>query len=258
VLGPIVASRGLSHAVPAKLLEGSAEPRAAVKAVLKAWLPLSEAVLGMAVTHLPSPAAAAPVRLPHLLSGGRNTPLLPAAATRGSSDAGGGGGASSSGSSDGAADLQQQLERTYSHLCASSSAADAPLVVFVSKMVSIPANLLPRRPGEAGEQVRQGHQGIVHSRQMVGREVACAAASLPGVAIEGSLHSHARVAPTHMHKHQGDAGSGEVFLAFGRVFSGVAREGARVHVLSSAYDPAHPDRQRQSAVLRGLYLMMGR
>lgn len=57
---------------------------------------------------------------------------------------------------------------------------------------------------------------------------------------------------------QGEGVSGEVFLAFARVFSGVAREGARVHVLSQAYDPRHPDKQRQTAVLRGLYLMMGR
>lgn len=57
---------------------------------------------------------------------------------------------------------------------------------------------------------------------------------------------------------QGEGVSGEVFLAFGRVFSGVAREGARVHVLSSAYDPLAPTKQRQTAVLRGLYLMMGR
>jgi hypothetical protein len=57
---------------------------------------------------------------------------------------------------------------------------------------------------------------------------------------------------------QGEGVTGEVFLAFGRVFSGVAREGARVHVLSSAYDPLAPTKQRQTAVLRGLYLMMGR
>lgn len=56
----------------------------------------------------------------------------------------------------------------------------------------------------------------------------------------------------------GTSAAGEVFLAFGRVFSGTAREGARVHVLSSAYDPLDPTRHRQTAVLQGLYLMMGR
>jgi hypothetical protein len=188
VLGPIVSSRQLTHLVPPKLLDPSADPRAAVKAVLKAWLPLSEAVLGMAVTHLPSPDVAAPLRLPHLLAGGNNTALLPLAAAGAAAAAGvgvgaSGGGGSSSGTNgvaqdsrggerssehtqeaaaaaeaaDVAADIELdvgcQLERTYSHLCASSSAADAPLVVFVSKMVAVPANLLPRRVGEVGEQV---------------------------------------------------------------------------------------------------------
>lgn len=235
-------SRNLRHAVPLKVLDRP-DPRGALKAVLRAWLPLSEAVLGMAVTHLPSPLAAAPARIPHLLSGSSiNTKLLAektvltgAAASSVSSaieqqqeqqqqandhsDT-----ASSPTAAPGSdpnlgqqqscqlneattPELQQQLERTYSHLCASSSSSDAPLIVFVSKMVSVPSTLLPR----------------------VARE-------------EASVTNAA----------------GEVFLAFGRVFSGVAQEGMRVHVLSSAYDPHQPGRQRQTAVLRGLYLMMGR
>jgi hypothetical protein len=184
VLGPIVSSRGLTHLVPAKLLDPSADPRTAVKAVLKAWLPLSEAVLGMAVTHLPSPDAAAPIRLPHLLSGGSNTVaaagavwaaggdnnpnssntpgqaptsngavITSSSSSSGSGSVGGGAGAAAAEAE--ALEVAQQLERSYSHLCASSSSAEAPLVVFVSKMVAVPANLLPRRAGEAGELVRQ-------------------------------------------------------------------------------------------------------
>lgn len=237
-----MSSRGLSHAVPAKLLEGSSDPRAALKAVLRAWLPLAEAVVGMAVTHLPSPAAAAAVRIPHLLGGGNNrlavtgkraavssSEVTAAAAaqlcqaqphpTAGDISNGVHAADPSLGQqqqqqqhdtlcdADLAVDVAQQLERSVSHLCASSSSSTAPLVIFVSKMVSVPSSLVPRLPGDD-----------------------------PPV-------SNA---------------AGEVFLAFGRVFSGVAREGARVHVLSSAYDPAEPDKQRQTAVIRGLYLMMGR
>lgn len=44
------------------------EPRQALRAVLRAWLPLSEAVLGMAVQHMPHPAEAAPARVPRLLA----------------------------------------------------------------------------------------------------------------------------------------------------------------------------------------------
>lgn len=194
-----MASRGLGQQVPQKLLESPPDARTVLRAVLRAWLPLSEAVLGMAVEHLPSPAAAAPLRVPRLLAGGSNTALLEQQQHHH--------GQLSSSCSSVPPEVAQQLERTYSHLCASSSSSDAPLVIFVSKMVSVPANLLPRRPGEP---------------------------AAPGNA------------------------AGEVFLAFGRVFSGVAREGARVHVLHAAYDPTVPGRQRQSAVLRGLYLMMGR
>ena len=38
----------------------AAEPRTALRAVMRTWLPLSEAVLGMAVEQLPSPKQARP------------------------------------------------------------------------------------------------------------------------------------------------------------------------------------------------------
>ena len=43
------------------------DARTVLRAVLKAWLPLSEAVLSMSVEHLPDPASAAPGRLARLL-----------------------------------------------------------------------------------------------------------------------------------------------------------------------------------------------
>lgn len=52
---------GLHLDVGAKVL-GHPDPRVALRAVLHAWLPLPEAVLGMAVEHLPDPA----VRTSHL------------------------------------------------------------------------------------------------------------------------------------------------------------------------------------------------
>jgi ribosome assembly protein 1 len=211
-LAPIVKGRGLAARVPQKALEAN-DPRQALRAVLRAWLPLSEAVLGMAVRHLPSPPEAAPFRLPRLL--GASDALAAAVVPASSSSAlaaaaapdAGGDATDAAGAAAVTDELTHQLDRIRSHLAASSSAPDAPLVIYVSKMISIPSNLLPRRPGEP--------------------------------------------APAA-------GGNDEVFLAFGRVFSGVAREGARVHVLTSAYDPREPSRHRQTAVLRGLYLMMGR
>lgn len=43
------------------------DSRTVLRSVLKAWLPLSEAILSMAVEHLPNPASAAPGRIARLL-----------------------------------------------------------------------------------------------------------------------------------------------------------------------------------------------
>lgn len=51
---------------------------------------------------------------------------------------------------------------------------------------------------------------------------------------------------------------GDAFLAFGRVFSGTARKGRQVHILSALYDPTSSNPSEQSAALGQLYLMMGR
>ena len=44
------------------------DAKTALRAVMRGWLPLSEAVLSMAVEQLPSPVEAAPERVPHLLA----------------------------------------------------------------------------------------------------------------------------------------------------------------------------------------------
>ncbi|PNW73585.1 hypothetical protein CHLRE_13g564950v5 [Chlamydomonas reinhardtii] len=184
-LGAIVRSRGLSHLVPPKALEHG-DPRQALRSVLRAWLPLSEAVLGMAAAQLPSPAAAAAFRAPRLLGGPPGGPPPPGLPERAAAE----------------------LARVEAAVASSDAGEEAPLVVYVSKMVAVPVGLLPRAPGEPAPVTAPGHD--------------------------------------------------EVFLGFGRVYSGVARPGQRVHVLSGAYNPASPAAQRQSVVLGGVYMMMGR
>ena len=99
--------------------------RALPQAVMRSWLPLSEAVLGMAARHLPHPAAAAPVRMPHLL--GTAPGLLPPQLAQ-------------------SLGPQAAAELCRNEAAIASSAADeqAPFLVYVSKMVAVPMALLPR------------------------------------------------------------------------------------------------------------------
>ncbi|GFR43096.1 hypothetical protein Agub_g3927, partial [Astrephomene gubernaculifera] len=138
VLGPIVRSRGLGPLLAPRALEHP-DPRQALRSVLRAWLPLSEAVLGMAAARLPSPPAAAPSRAPRLLGGppgGPPPPGMPEVAAR-------------------------ELARVESCIARSDSSPSAPLVIYVSKMVAVPRGLLPRGVGGggAGEGSAQGAAG---------------------------------------------------------------------------------------------------
>ena len=76
----------------------------------------------MAVEHLPSPAAAAPERVSRLLPPRAEHLKL----------------------SELSPELQGSLDATEASVWGCSTAEDAPLVVYVSKMVAVPASALPR------------------------------------------------------------------------------------------------------------------
>ncbi|KDD73839.1 GTP-binding elongation factor EF-Tu/EF-1A, partial [Helicosporidium sp. ATCC 50920] len=153
-LARMVASLGLQHRIPARSLLG--EPRARVRAVLQAWLPLSHAVLDMVVDSLPSPRRAAPLRVPRMLGG------------------------------EGEGGEEGGKEAAIRALAASDSGASAPTTVYVSKMVAVPLSSFPEE-------------------------------------------RHA-------------AADAEDFLAFGRVFSGVVREGQELWVLHGSEPAAAKER----------------
>ncbi|GAB4820198.1 hypothetical protein N2152v2_007244 [Parachlorella kessleri] len=127
LLAKMVAGLGLGGRVTERAL-AHPEARAALRAVLRAWLPLADATLQMAAEHLPSPVAAAPDRLPRLLPP-RTLALKGHEVTQ---------------------QLAQLLEATEAALRRCSADPEAPCVVYVSKMVAVPANALPRATGEPG------------------------------------------------------------------------------------------------------------
>lgn len=108
------------------------------QSVLRAWLPLSEAVLGMAAAQLPSPAAAAAFRAPRLLGGPPGGPPPPGLPERAAAE----------------------LARVEAAVASSDAGEEAPLVVYVSKMVAVPVGLLPRAPGEPAPVTAPGHDEV--------------------------------------------------------------------------------------------------
>lgn len=189
-----------------------------------AWLPLSEAVLSMAAEHLPSPLAAAPERYARLLPA-RPEPLKAAVAA------------------EGGAELAASLDAVEGVVRRCETAADAPLVLYVSKMVAVPAAALPRcaascTPGWGpckrtprlplcGELQVGAAAGIV--MQPADR---CSFGRLSCYSFPHFQHVHLRAHPPH--RLPGEPGPAhpaeERFLAFGRVFSGVVRQGQTVQV----------------------------
>ncbi|CAL8464184.1 g3719 [Coccomyxa elongata] len=127
ILGKIV--KGLSLSQVSEKAISHPDAKTALRAVMRGWLPLSEAVLNMAAEQLPSPLEAAPERVPHLLSldalEAAGAPRLPA-------------------------DKQRGLSETKAAMTACSTNTSAPLVIYVSKMIAVPASTLPRIPGEPG------------------------------------------------------------------------------------------------------------
>ncbi|KAK9794308.1 hypothetical protein WJX73_002877 [Symbiochloris irregularis] len=123
ILTKIVKALQLTQ-VPAKAVAHS-DAKAALKAVMRSWLPLSEAVLNMVAQHLPDPAAAIPDRMERLMPS-RAAQLQHSGAGL-------------------SPQALQDLERIESGMQACTSAADAPTVVCISKMVAVPQGALPQR-----------------------------------------------------------------------------------------------------------------
>lgn len=98
------------------------DPRVALRALMRSWLSLSRAILTMGVAFLPNPKQAAPKRISRFLPNTFNE----------------------SGTSPNQ-ELSASLKSIQDAICSCDTRETAPLVLYVSKMVSVPSTSLPRR-----------------------------------------------------------------------------------------------------------------
>jgi small GTP-binding protein len=292
--GKIVKSLGLGEKLgtnAGKRDMASREGSVRACAILRAWLPLSEAVLSMAVRVLPSPKEAQAKRLAKLWPEGSGAADVPAAALQLAPRMA----------------LSDRLARVRAAIAACDPSESSEVVVFVSKMFAVPTASLPDPQGAyVGESEDSLHTAFptaplplppstwyglesmpLHGGAAVSlRPVAATLRrmgmgsvggqvqevqgeggppSSSGAPLVATLIAAAEEARSATGAAAADDGSSadESFIAFARVFSGVLRPDSPVFVLGPRYDARDPCASGGASLSvpstpLPLYLMMGR
>ncbi|KAF6077366.1 elongation factor like GTPase 1 [Phyllostomus discolor] len=237
-----------------------ADPKVQISAICSQWLPVSRAVLAMVCRKLPSPLDMAPERVEKLMCAGSQT----------------------------FESLPPETQALKAAFMRCGSEDTAPVIVFISKMFAVDAKALPQnrpRPltheeiAERRERARQRHA----ERLAAAAQGQAPVGSPPdGSAPDGSPEGEE---PKGEEQQQAesvtpdpgpqDESGQETFVAFARVFSGVARRGQSIFVLGPKYSPAEflqrvprgfsappddlpPVPHMARCTLEHLYLLMGR
>ncbi|KAF1970657.1 elongation factor 2 [Bimuria novae-zelandiae CBS 107.79] len=222
-------TKSLNLTIPTHILR-SRDPRALLTTLFAAWLPLSTALLVSVTEYLPSPPKAQAERIPEIVD---NSPGADYVAPE-------------------VRDAMVQFK----------TAKDAPMVAYVSKMVSVPESELPenkRRGGalsaeEARELGRKKRAEIARQQALAdggANDVASMTEALSGAAIGESETPEVS---------EGTEEQAEQLVGFARIYSGTLSVGDEVYVLGPKFTPARPHTvpEPQKVKVTALYLMMGR
>uniref|UniRef100_A0A8C5ZYI9 Elongation factor-like 1 n=1 Tax=Marmota marmota marmota TaxID=9994 RepID=A0A8C5ZYI9_MARMA len=194
------------------------DPKVQINAICSQWLPISHAVLSMVCQKLPSPLDITAERVEKLLCTGSQTfDSLP---------------------------LETQALKAAFMKCGSEDTA--PVIIFVSKMFAVDAKALPQNKPRplTQEEIAQRRE---RARQRHAEKLAAAQGQAP---LEPTQDASALETSPQREEPRGDeqqvesmhpvpqeGSNQESFIAFARVFSGVARRGEKIFVLGPKYSP---------------------
>ncbi|PKU45492.1 elongation factor tu gtp-binding domain-containing protein 1 [Limosa lapponica baueri] len=238
-----------------------ADPKVHLNAICSQWLPISDAVLSMVCNKLPSPLDITAERVEKLMCvGARTFDSLP-----------------------------PETQELKSAFMKCSSEETAPVIVFVSKMFAVDAKALPHNKPKPLTQEEIAHRRELakrrHAEKLAANQAKEMSEKTPSEnssevtentgdtkGEEQQITGQAETVTSKAMKQEAD--NKESFIAFARVFSGVARRGQKIFVLGPKYDPAeslHKLSSQSSATndmpsvphmscctLENLYLLMGR
>ncbi|KAL4836584.1 hypothetical protein H8958_001489 [Nasalis larvatus] len=213
------------------------DPKVQINAICSQWLPISHAVLAMVCQKLPSPLDITAERVERLMCTGSQT----------------------------FDSLPPETQALKAAFMKCGSEETAPVIIFVSKMFAVDAKALPQNKPSLGTRI-----GVVH---VLGLSMQRAfLALIIFLFLAGDEQQVESMTPKPVLQEEDNQ---ESFIAFARVFSGVARRGKKIFVLGPKYSPleflrrvplgfsAPPDDlppvpHMAYCALENLYLLMGR
>uniref|UniRef100_A0A8D1GMP8 Elongation factor-like GTPase 1 n=1 Tax=Sus scrofa TaxID=9823 RepID=A0A8D1GMP8_PIG len=226
------------------------DPKVQINAICSQWLPISQAVLAMVCQKLPSPLDITAERVEKLMCAGSQT-------------------------FDSLPPETQALKAAFMK-CGSEDTA--PVIIFVSKMFAVDAKALPQNKPRplTPEEIAERRE---RARRRHAEKLAAAQGQAPveptqdGSALEASPKEEEPKGDEQQVLQEGN--DQESFIAFARVFSGVARRGKKIFVLGPKYSPLEflqrvplgfsapldglpPVPHMACCTLENLYLLMGR
>jgi ribosome assembly protein 1 len=195
------------------------DSRALLQSILTQWIPLSKAVLVSVVEQLPPPPTAQQERMPHLIESAPGNKAV--------------------------------SEGVKNAMINFNTSPDAPVVAYVSKMVSVPESELNklRRVQLSAEEMRE--MGRMKTIELA-RQIAAKASNPEGAQDMNSEDED------EADKKAPEVSDKERLIGFARVYSGTIKTGQKLYVLGPKYSPLTPDQHIQEVTVKDLYYMMGR
>ena len=222
-------TKSLGITVPPHVMR-SKDPRALLTTIFASWLPLSTALLVSVIEQLPSPPIAQAARIPGLLDG-----------------------------SPGAEHISQTVRDSMTSF---RTAPEAPVVAYVSKMVSVPASELPQNKRKAGSTMtpEEARELARKKRAEIAKAQAAALNDTEGVNGVTNSFANASLADNAVEVEPGMVEEPEQLIGFARLYSGTLSVGNSVYVLPPKFSPEHPHAhpEPKKATVTALYLLMGR
>ncbi|CAK9809434.1 Elongation factor-like GTPase 1 [Anthophora quadrimaculata] len=234
------------------------DPKAQLQAVCSQWLPLARACLDAICETVPAPHRLTSEKVERLLSGNYDFSTLPKET--------------------------QQLKGAF---LTCDSSADAPVVVFISKMFPVERKTLPENkpkpltPEELAE--RREIARMKHAERITREETAAVAAVATQESVNNTTVQSSRSEIENrgtVNEEEGES-SETALIAFARIYSGTLRKGSTVYVLGPKHNPREvlkreragespveeenatlkdlkPGRYITKATVEKLYFLMGR